>query len=126
MVVLFAHFVHFGFSFAASSVERACCCCCLLQGPKPAERLAKGEPEGSEYDYESKIDFAVFPSLQVRLLLPLCALCALNDLWAGHWWKAAHVARSYCKVKDHQAASATLRNGCGLYITACLIVCFCS
>jgi hypothetical protein len=37
----------------------------LLQGPKPAERLAKGEPEGSEYDYEAKIDFAVFPSLQV-------------------------------------------------------------
>ncbi|WIA14942.1 hypothetical protein OEZ85_001653 [Tetradesmus obliquus] len=36
----------------------------MRKGPKPAERLAKGEPEGSEYDYESKIDFAVFPSLQ--------------------------------------------------------------
>jgi hypothetical protein len=33
------------------------------------ERLAKGEPEGSEYDYESKIDFAVFPSLQVSGVL---------------------------------------------------------
>lgn len=43
--------------------------CCitvtLLQGPKPASRLAKGEPAGTEYDYESRIDFAVFPSLQV-------------------------------------------------------------
>eukprot|EP00878_Enallax_costatus_P035260 GHUV01039274.1.p1 GENE.GHUV01039274.1~~GHUV01039274.1.p1 ORF type:complete len:193 (-),score=46.08 GHUV01039274.1:187-765(-) len=36
----------------------------LLQGPKDAGRLAKGEPEGTEYDYESKIDFSVFPSLQ--------------------------------------------------------------
>lgn len=35
-----------------------------VQGPKPADRLAKGEPEGTEYDFESKIDFAVFPSLQ--------------------------------------------------------------
>lgn len=35
-----------------------------LQGPKDPQRLAKGEPEGTEYDYESKIDFAVFPSLQ--------------------------------------------------------------
>jgi glycine hydroxymethyltransferase len=34
------------------------------QGPKEPERLAKGEPQGSEYDYESKIDFSVFPSLQ--------------------------------------------------------------
>lgn len=38
--------------------------CCTLQGPKPAERLAKGEPEGTEYDYESRVDFSVFPSLQ--------------------------------------------------------------
>jgi glycine hydroxymethyltransferase len=36
----------------------------VMQGAKPADRLAKGEPEGSEYDFESKIDFAVFPSLQ--------------------------------------------------------------
>lgn len=36
----------------------------FLQGPKDPQRLAKGEPEGTEYDYESKIDFAVFPSLQ--------------------------------------------------------------
>ncbi|KAF6252491.1 serine hydroxymethyltransferase 2 [Scenedesmus sp. NREL 46B-D3] len=36
----------------------------MRKGPKPADRLAKGEPEGSEYEYESKIDFAVFPSLQ--------------------------------------------------------------
>ena len=35
-----------------------------LQGPKPKERLAKGEPEGSAYDYADKIDFAVFPALQ--------------------------------------------------------------
>jgi glycine hydroxymethyltransferase len=31
---------------------------------KPADRLAKGEPENATYDFESKIDFAVFPSLQ--------------------------------------------------------------
>lgn len=36
-----------------------------MQGPKPAERLAKGEPEGTQYDFEEKINFAVFPSLQV-------------------------------------------------------------
>lgn len=34
------------------------------KGPKPADRLAKGEPQGTEYDFEQKIDFAVFPSLQ--------------------------------------------------------------
>jgi glycine hydroxymethyltransferase len=34
------------------------------KGVKPADRLAKGEPEGSTYDYGDKIDFAVFPSLQ--------------------------------------------------------------
>lgn len=34
------------------------------QGLKPADRLAKGEPETATYDFESKIDFAVFPSLQ--------------------------------------------------------------
>lgn len=36
----------------------------MRKGPKDPQRLAKGEPEGTEYDYESKIDFAVFPSLQ--------------------------------------------------------------
>lgn len=45
---------------------------CVLQGPKAPERLRKDEPEGTEYDYESKIDFAVFPSLQVRRLLLGC------------------------------------------------------
>lgn len=34
------------------------------KGKKPADRLKKGEPEGSEYDFEDKIDFSVFPSLQ--------------------------------------------------------------
>ena len=36
------------------------------QGPKEASRLAKGEAPGALYDYEDKINFAVFPSLQVR------------------------------------------------------------
>lgn len=31
------------------------------KGPKPPK---KGQPEGSVYDYEDKINFAVFPSLQ--------------------------------------------------------------
>ena len=39
-------------------------CCVCLQGTKPADRLKKGEPEGTKYDFEDKIDFAVFPSLQ--------------------------------------------------------------
>lgn len=34
------------------------------RGVKPVERLARGEPEGSQYDFEDKINFAVFPSLQ--------------------------------------------------------------
>ena len=34
------------------------------QGPKPADRLARGEAAGSLYDFEDKINFAVFPSLQ--------------------------------------------------------------
>ncbi|CAG9463896.1 unnamed protein product [Pedinophyceae sp. YPF-701] len=34
------------------------------KGVKPADRLRKGEPEGTKYDYGDKIDFAVFPSLQ--------------------------------------------------------------
>jgi hypothetical protein len=37
-----------------------------LQGAKPADRLAKGEVEGATYDFEDKINFAVFPSLQVQ------------------------------------------------------------
>lgn len=35
-----------------------------LQGVKPAEALKKGESADSKYDYEDKINFAVFPSLQ--------------------------------------------------------------
>jgi len=34
------------------------------KGPKPASALKKGEAEGTEYDYQERIDFAVFPSLQ--------------------------------------------------------------
>ena len=34
------------------------------RGPKPADRLARGEAQGSLYDFEDKINFAVFPSLQ--------------------------------------------------------------
>lgn len=41
------------------------CCISVAQGPKPADRLAKGEAEGAQYDYEERINFAVFPSLQV-------------------------------------------------------------
>eukprot|EP00877_Chromochloris_zofingiensis_P007161 jgi/Chrzof1/2699/Cz11g25190.t1 len=34
------------------------------KGPKESARLAKGEAAGSSYDFEDKINFAVFPSLQ--------------------------------------------------------------
>eukprot|EP01024_Parvocaulis_polyphysoides_P028548 TRINITY_DN2579_c0_g2_i1.p1 TRINITY_DN2579_c0_g2~~TRINITY_DN2579_c0_g2_i1.p1 ORF type:complete len:521 (+),score=75.65 TRINITY_DN2579_c0_g2_i1:132-1565(+) len=34
------------------------------KGVKPADKLKKGEPEGTTYDFEDKINFAVFPSLQ--------------------------------------------------------------
>ena len=34
------------------------------QGTKPAEALKKGESADAQYDYEDKINFAVFPSLQ--------------------------------------------------------------
>lgn len=34
------------------------------RGPKPASFLKRGEKEGTEFDYEDKINFAVFPSLQ--------------------------------------------------------------
>lgn len=34
------------------------------RGPKPADRLSRGEAQGLEYDYEDRINFAVFPSLQ--------------------------------------------------------------
>jgi glycine/serine hydroxymethyltransferase len=34
------------------------------QGLKPVSRLLKGEVEGAMYDYEDRINFAVFPSLQ--------------------------------------------------------------
>ncbi|KAG2427985.1 hypothetical protein HXX76_011971 [Chlamydomonas incerta] len=34
------------------------------RGVKPADRLSKGETEGAVYDFEDKINFAVFPSLQ--------------------------------------------------------------
>lgn len=48
----------------------ACACCWgssglgFVQGEKPADRLKKGEAEGTKYDFEEKIDFSVFPSLQ--------------------------------------------------------------
>ncbi len=35
------------------------------RGPKEESRLARGEAPGTCYDYEDKINFAVFPSLQV-------------------------------------------------------------
>ena len=35
-----------------------------MQGVKPAERLAKNEPDSSQYNYEEPINAAVFPSLQ--------------------------------------------------------------
>ncbi|KAK9817163.1 hypothetical protein WJX72_010560 [[Myrmecia] bisecta] len=34
------------------------------RGVKTGDQLKKGEPEGSTYDFEDKINFAVFPSLQ--------------------------------------------------------------
>jgi len=34
------------------------------RGPKPAARITKGEPDNAQYDFEDKINFAVFPSLQ--------------------------------------------------------------
>lgn len=34
------------------------------RGPKPADRLKQGEAPGTLYDYEDRINFAVFPSLQ--------------------------------------------------------------
>jgi hypothetical protein len=34
------------------------------RGPIPEDRLPKGVPPGTCYDFEGKIDFAVFPSLQ--------------------------------------------------------------
>ena len=34
------------------------------KGAKPASALRRGEPEGTEYDFGDRIDFAVFPSLQ--------------------------------------------------------------
>ena len=40
---------------------------CHMQGPKPKGYLRRGEKEGVEFDYEDKINFAVFPSLQVQL-----------------------------------------------------------
>ncbi len=59
-----------------------------MQGKKPADRLKKGEPEGSEYDFEDKIDFSVFPCPDSRvqavqqagavLFRPVkCVACAL-------------------------------------------------
>ena len=34
------------------------------QGAKPADFLKKGEPEGSAFEFEDRINTAVFPSLQ--------------------------------------------------------------
>jgi hypothetical protein len=61
----------------------------VVQGPKPKDYLRKGEKEGLEFDYEDKINFAVFPSLQVSLPqlpmkpTPCCAVvcgCILQKL----------------------------------------------
>jgi len=51
--------------------------CSLIPGAKRDSRLAKGEPAGSEYDYESKIDFSVFPSLQVSTAWTCCCQAAM-------------------------------------------------
>ena len=42
------------------------------QGPKPADRIQKGEAQNAAYDFEEKINFAVFPSLQVCVGVRLC------------------------------------------------------
>lgn len=38
--------------------------CADSQGPKPASRLLPGEAPGTLYDFEDRINMAVFPSLQ--------------------------------------------------------------
>jgi glycine/serine hydroxymethyltransferase len=53
-------FVHAAARVVAQAVDLSV----RLQGPKPAERLQKGEPEGTPYNFEDAINFAVFPSLQ--------------------------------------------------------------
>ncbi|TVU25553.1 hypothetical protein EJB05_28053 [Eragrostis curvula] len=45
------------------------------KGPKPPK---KGQPEGAVYDYEDKINFAVFPSLQGNKVEKLCDLCHIT------------------------------------------------
>ena len=35
-----------------------------MQGPKPQDRLAKGEAQDAQYNFEDAINQAVFPSLQ--------------------------------------------------------------
>jgi len=50
----------------------------VLQGTKPADRVLKGEAEGVKYDYEDKINFSVFPSLQVRR-----GALVLEGVWGG-------------------------------------------
>jgi glycine/serine hydroxymethyltransferase len=59
-------------SMAASQMRCECAAICSRwspvtpQGPKPKGYLRRGEKEGVEFDYEDKINFAVFPSLQVH------------------------------------------------------------
>jgi hypothetical protein len=44
----------------ADSLHRQPACLSFaVQGPKPADRLSRGEAQGLEYDYEDRINFAV-------------------------------------------------------------------
>ena len=51
-----------------------------VQGPKPAARLLRDEPEGTEYAYEDAINFAVGAVSVLLLLPPLLLLLLLPTL----------------------------------------------
>lgn len=64
----------------ADSLHRQPACLSFaVQGPKPTDRLSRGEAQGLEYDYEDRINFAVRGDVVCFLLgracLAACVAC---------------------------------------------------
>ena len=72
-----------------------------VQGVKPSVALKKGEAPDAAYDYEDKIDFAVFPSLQGGP--------------HNHQIGALAVALKYATTPEFKAYQQQVRGGHGVY-----------
>ena len=78
-----------------------------MQGPKPQDRLAKGEPQDAQYNFEEPINQAVFPSLQGGPHNHQIAALAVALKWA-----TTPEFKAYQKQVSCAVACLRVRGGC--------------